>query len=404
MITTYLNASRKFTKKLGNNMTKKTDDLLKKLMDNEKEYFYTKNKDFLPFIQEASLSEDEKVLFVKTLIKSVHDFFSWYTLICDVLKSINEYSEDFVSVVQDIIVLICNDMAQGQFIDLLIDYGKRDNYMDLYSKLITTAKNDTIYHYAGILLGGRGLEHPNEIVEYIDTHKESDNADPKKAFIVASYINAVRIFIDKYHDDIDTFLRKLLVYAVNSEFLEVRIEAVRLAFDYYRYNPELSYEQLTILTNKHSEELFRMISEMLWLKGLDAEHVQEFIIFKKVVEKTQDKFVGERSFFFLAKNNKFDVNTSFDCFIILMSKELYNNSSMMYYAMEMMGKDLFESYKDKLLKYIQNFDNINEIGLLSELEFLINESFGKQIKGKEADIQELVTEINSKRKELWHKI
>jgi hypothetical protein len=385
-------------------MNEEIDKLLKLLIEGKKDYFYNKNKDFLPILDAALLTDDEKVIFVRALVNDKHDFFMWYTLICEILKTVTIYSNEFVGIIQDIIIIVSNDMAQGQFIDLLVDYGKRNNYMDIYSKLISVAKNDTIYHYAGIILGGRGLEHPEEIVEYIDTHKELNNANPKKAFIVASYINATRIFLDKYHADIDVFLRKLLVYSVNSEFLEVRIEAVRLAFDYYRHNPELSYEQLTILTDKNSEELFRMISEMLWLKGLDSEHVREFIIFKKVVEKTLDKFVGERSFFFLAKNNKFDVNTSFDCFIILMSKELYNNSSMMYYAMEMMGKDAFENYKAKLMDYITNFVNdINKIGILSELEFLINESFGKMVKNKETDIQELITAINIKRKELWNK-
>jgi hypothetical protein len=115
------------------------------------------------------LKNDEQIDLLICLIKR-DSVFKWLYVISYYLSSLFSEEQNFTTLIEIVIDKIKGDMAQGVFVQSLINIGESDpeRAIHFYSKLIETA-NETTIHYAGLILGGAAKRKFPETFEKIKT-------------------------------------------------------------------------------------------------------------------------------------------------------------------------------------------------------------------------------------------
>ncbi|MCK4733556.1 MAG: hypothetical protein KAT65_13975, partial [Methanophagales archaeon] len=341
-------------------------EILKELLEKKYKKYYGKPKEVDRYISsKEELEKDDLVLLIQSLLGD-EDIFAWLEFISSKLDIIAEDSSDFISMLESIIIKVKNDLAQGSFIRALINLGEKkpDLGFNLYKRIISSSKNPNIIPYAGLILGGVGRVDPENIIKYIEDVLLDDKIEEP---IKAAVTKAIRVIIEKKEqlDYEEQFFEILNNVSNVKNGRLLKIEAINLNFELFKFNKDTCFENLVNLTTKNSTDSLKyMVADRLWIWGLDDTEKEFHLI--NILSDSNDKAILNRISYYLAKNYNKDNNATFEIISNFLRKD--KGRELDYMFNEMNDND-FNFYYDKI-KLLLNKET--DLKVLYSLFHLIN--------------------------------
>jgi len=208
--------------------------------------------------KQIELSNDELIDLTKELVK--HDIFGLMYAISNLIKDLASTDDKFISLLIILIDKIKYDLAQGQFIDSLIQIGKSnaDLGIEIAKKLL---ENDTIAVYASFLIGGSAhtlFAKCNDIVEQL---LQSTNIHHQVAAI-----RTLRIIYKDIEMADKNKIFTIFENATKNEAKEIKLESLEALLDFYHIDKQRSEQNIEFLAKSSTDCKFSLVHR-IWIKS-----------------------------------------------------------------------------------------------------------------------------------------
>lgn len=234
------------------------EHIIKEIKNEKWDYWKTtKIQDYLSSKQ-IELSNDELIELTKELVK--RDVFGLMYAISELIKDLASTDEKFISLLTILIDKIKHDLAQGKFIDSLIQIGKSD--ADLAIKIAQKLlDDDATAVYSSYLLGGSAHTLFAKCYEIVEQLLQSENAHHKLA--------ALRTLRVIYKDIEMTEKNKIFIIfetASKNEAKETKLESLEAFLDFYHIDKNRSEQNIEFLAKSSTDCKFSL-AYRIWIKS-----------------------------------------------------------------------------------------------------------------------------------------
>jgi len=218
--------------------------------------------------QNYALTNEQLVELVQFLSNKEYIFF-WLELICYLLPSVF-HSKHFVDIIDNIANKVRGDLAQGSFIDSLIEIGTLEP--DLAIKTYEDIKKRYPHNlqYGALLLGGAGRVKADVIQTIIEEIPKKDGLE------CVALVRAIRVIFSESMS-IDSNIFHMLSSLIVNKNDDVKREVSLAYFDFYNHDKEESFNQLKKLIQINNHHIKYTIANMLSMKDLDHKHFRGLI-------------------------------------------------------------------------------------------------------------------------------
>ncbi len=329
-------------------------------------YGYRDIKETDKRISEEDLEYNELLDLMILFAKST-DFFRWYLFLMTKLIDLVSDDDKYIQLLIEIINKVKNDMAQGEFIEVLIHIGETEDLSGhIYDALISSGEED-VHHYAGILLGAIGRTKNKNIVKLLIRDLNDANYSEKRR---ASVLVSAQIIMEK-----DAGLDNIAIYdelaniASASSADLMRLQGVVFLVELYRLVKKNSKdvtkykEYLERVFINVKPNVLRGLVEKVHYRGLDDPEY-EFELVEKCSNHLSKQIAGSICYY-LASKNDINKKASFEILIKILSDDNLIGQEIGY-PLEQMGKQYYDFYKKELIDLV---NRTNNIALLYELRY-----------------------------------
>jgi UDP-2,3-diacylglucosamine pyrophosphatase LpxH len=319
-------------------------DLIEHLLENYKEFMYNAEA-VRKFTEEKELSQHDRLLLLNALADD--EVFHWLDYIAESIPLVATDKYLFYGLIKKVIKEVRSDMAQGNFVNALIDLGlqKPDLSIKVYNALVESARKEQFMHHAGLLLGGIGRAKKEEARRFIQKQLDAAFRDYEKAaFIVATQVmleaeKELDAEAQKFYSEI---LEKVTTPSQNQT---VRAQSVLLAVVYYQKDPGRTTQYLDRTFEEPTYDLVvRSLIDRLWIKGIgDLQKEWEYVHRASTLELSH---VGDSISHFLANKHKTNPNLAFEIFAMLLRHK--DGGGSLYYVAEKLDSENREFFFSKV--------------------------------------------------------
>jgi hypothetical protein len=274
-----------------------------------------------------TLDNDEKVELIQWMI-SRGFIFGWLDLICYLLPYAIE-SPLFLDIINSITNKVRHDLAQGPFINTLIEIGEKNPKIAYGYYLKIIEKYPANFGYGGLLLGGAARTDANIQKIILSQILTVENVN------CASLLRAIRVYQEK-REEVDPELFSIIKILKIKEDINIKNEVILAYLDFYTYNKKESIQNLIEIAQSKSSTLQFILINQLITRKIDLNDICKLV---EIISDSSDSKVLEQVGMVLAIQCKHE--TKFALSIIkkwIESGKFYelNNG---YWVLEEIGKE-----------------------------------------------------------------
>lgn len=251
----------------------------------DRSYFHPKGEKIRELNEKIhELTNEELLELFRKFVET--DVFRWLNFIGYKIPEIASLDDGFIGLLKKIADKIKTDMAQGPFINALIDLGKNkpEFTLELFRKIKETG-DDLLVLYGGFLLGGFGHKKFKELFDICN--REFDKANP---FLKAAFIRALTIA----HNEKKEMKKSNDIFKILEESSQegqdglLKNEVVLSYFDFYKFEPKKCFKGLKKLAEKGDTTIRFQIVRRLFTTELELGHKYELV---KICSKDENSQV-----------------------------------------------------------------------------------------------------------------
>ncbi len=201
-------------------------------------------------------------------LSSADSIFGYIKIISEIIFDIASDSQEFIHLLEEIILRIKGDMAQGPFIDALMKIGeqKGESAKKLYEKL-TSSDNKDLKLYSSALIAGIGKKDKTFFIKELTSAKDTFS---KRVSIKA---------IDLYYEDKDTFDKKVIEFIHglrnNKEFYP---DLAGFCVSNYKKERKLFFDILgEIISSDNEEAIHKVFQTLTYTDVLNSDEFFELL-------------------------------------------------------------------------------------------------------------------------------
>ena len=279
------------------------------------------------------LNSEEQMQLLICLSKESY-IFPWLKVISSAIPDFLPIEKSFVELIENVVAKVKNDMAQGDFVNSLIELGKKqpEQAIELYKKL---SKNEdrVVIQYSGLILGGAAKTDLKLIFPIAKTDFNEGSYPTQVACIRAIRVGLEGIDFPSFSEEVFGILER----AIGQNDEAVKIEAIQGYIDFDRANPTVSEEALKSVARAGSSTLRLVIIDRLWLTNLQVRENEIQIL--KLCAQDNDQRVLESIARVLSKKGSTFLADSMEIIRELVKKPFSIHGTMFDYYLQEFGKD-----------------------------------------------------------------
>lgn len=223
----------------------------------------------------SKLSNKDKYNLIKELMDD--KFWGYFELIAKIVYELADISNEYLKLLEEVNNKVKNDMAQGPFLNTIINIGKNKEKiaLKLYKKILKETKDESLIVISGLILGGYSQKNLIVLQNYIKKGIEYPLAN--------SILKAILVNYEKSNmsEEIYSYFDRIM----KIEDTRILREFANICLIFYNKDPEYFFNQIKKLVKLNDRHINYLIFDRLTYKDiLNQEQIFELIELSKDAE------------------------------------------------------------------------------------------------------------------------